>query len=195
MNSRNCKELLMDVTIDLINEAHGEVEKVTIRDIAGRSGVSVGLIHYHFGNKDSLITACVQRIIGGVVTSFRPDMGVGEGLPPLEAGKARLIKAAQEVFEFMLAHKSITRISVLGDYQDYGDAANSHYSLEGFSHIIGDAIQDEQEKRRIAFALICAMQVSFLRCCVDPHFLGHDLSQKPERDAHIAELVNQLMKE
>ena len=60
MNVKNCKEELIAITTALIKENNGDVEKVTIRDIASRSGVSVGLINYHFGDKDKLITECVQ---------------------------------------------------------------------------------------------------------------------------------------
>ena len=56
MNTENCKEKLIEVTIGLINEHGGDVDKVTIREICAASGVSVGLINYHFGNKNNLIT-------------------------------------------------------------------------------------------------------------------------------------------
>ena len=72
MNTKNCKEELIEITTTLIRENKGDVDKVTIRDIANKSGVSVGLINYHFGNKDNLITECVQSIITGVIKSFRP---------------------------------------------------------------------------------------------------------------------------
>ena len=195
MNIKNCKEELIEITIALINENKGEVEKVTIRDIAKRSGVSVGLIHYHFGNKDNLITECVQRIISQVVQSFRPDMEAGKSLPPFQAGKARLIKAAQEVYRFMFAHPSITRISILGDYAHYTNQANSYFSLEGFSSVIGNAIEDKQEKHRIAFLLINSMQVAFHRSLTDPIFLSYDFAKEEERNAYIAALVEQIMKE
>ena len=95
MNITNCKEELIKVTTAIIREKYGDVDKVTIRDISSRSGVSVGLINYHFGNKNNLITECVQRIITKVVTSFKPNMEVGKGLEPFAAGKTRLTKAAQ----------------------------------------------------------------------------------------------------
>ena len=194
MNKANCKEELIEVTTALIREKNGDVDKVTIRDISSRSGVSVGLINYHFGNKDKLITECVQRIIAKVVTSFKPNMEVGKGLEPFSAGKMRLTKAAQEVFDFFFLHPSISRISILGDYQNYSNQCNSYASLSGFSAIIGNAIEDKAEKERISFTLASAMQVAFLRSFADPHFMGYDLSSKEGRNAYIKDTVDILMR-
>ena len=194
MNITNCKEELIKVTTALIREKYGEVDKVTIRDISSRSGVSIGLINYHFGNKNNLITECVQRIITKVVTSFKPNMEVGKGLEPFAAGKTRLTKAAQEVFDFFFLHPSITRVSILGDYQNYSNKSNSYVSLSGFSAIIGNAIEDKAEKERISFTLTSAMQVAFLRSFADPHFMGYDLSSQEGRNTYIKDTVDILMR-
>ena len=193
MNTKNCKEELIEITISLINENKGEVEKVTIRDIAKKSGVSIGLINYHFGNKDNLITECVQKIISNVVTNFKPNMEIGKELPKFEAGKARLINAAQLVFGFFYSYPSISRISILNDYNHYTQKSNSFSSLQGFSRIIGNAIEDPLEKERIAFTLTCSMQVMFLKSFDDSVFLGYDFSKQPDRDKYISDLVNRIM--
>lgn len=38
---------------------HG-IDAVSVRDIAGKAGVNIGLIHYHFGGKDGLIEAVMD---------------------------------------------------------------------------------------------------------------------------------------
>ena len=195
MNTKNCKEELIEITTALIRENKGEVEKVTIRDIANKSGVSVGLINYHFGNKDNLITECVQRIIGNVVSSFKPNMVADPSLNKFEAAKFRLTRAAQEVFNFMFEHPSITRISILGDYKDYTNQSNSYFSLRGFSGIIGDAIISQEEKEKISFVLTSALQVAFLRSMADSKFLTYDFSKKEDRNKYIKDLVDMMMKE
>ena len=166
---------------------------MTIRDIAKKSGVSIGLINYHFGNKDKLITECVQKIVSNIVTNFKPNMEIGKELPKFEAGKARLINAAQRVFRFFYSYPSISRISILNDYSHYTQKSNSFSSLQGFSRIIGNAIEDTLEKKRISFALTCSMQVMFLKTFDDPVFLGYDFSKKTDRDKYISDLVNRIM--
>ena len=194
MNVKNCKEELIAITTTLIKENNGDVDKVTIRDIASRSGVSVGLINYHFGDKDKLITECVQRIINNIVNSFKPTMDVDETLDSKEKGKQRLIKTAQRVFDFFFDQPSICRVSILDDYRNYTNESRSYFSLKGFSNVIGDAIEDKDEKERISFLLTTSMQVAFLRSLTDPMLLGFDLSKAEDRNRYIEYLVNKLMR-
>lgn len=195
MNVKNCKEDLIKITTDLIKENNGDVDKVTIRDIASRSGVSVGLINYHFADKDKLIAECVQRIISNIVNSFKPTMDVDESLNKFDKGKTRLIKTAQRVFGFFFEQPSISRVSILDDYRNYSNESSSYFSLRGFSAVIGDAIEDQEEKERISFLLTSSMQVVFLRSLTDSRFLDFDLSKVEDRNKYIEYLVNKLMKE
>lgn len=195
MNVKNCKEDLIKITTDLIKENNGDVDKVTIRDIASRSGVSVGLINYHFGDKDKLIAECVQRIISNIVNSFKPTMDVDESLNKFDKGKMRLIKTAQRVFGFFFEQPSISRVSILDDYRNYSNESSSYFSLRGFSAVIGDAIDNQEEKERISFLLTTSMQVAFLRSLTDSRFLDFDLSKVEDRNKYIEYLVNKLMKE
>lgn len=193
MNVKNCKEELITITTALIKENNGDVEKVTIRDIANRSGVSVGLINYHFGDKDKLITECVQRIIANIVSSFKPTMDVDETLDKKEKGKVRLIKTAQTVFNFFFQQPSISKVSILDDYRKYSNDCSSYFSLKGFSNVIGDAIEEKEEKEKISFLLTSSMQVAFLRSLTNPMLLSFDLSKKDDRNKYIEYLVNKLM--
>ena len=195
MNVKNCKEELIAITTTLIKENNGDVEKVTIRDIANRSGVSVGLINYHFGDKDKLITECVQRIISSIVNSFKPTMDVDESLSKFEKGKMRLTKTAQRVFGFFFEQPSISRVSILDDYKNYSNDCSSYFSLRGFSAVIGDAIENQEEKERISFLLTTSMQVAFLRSFSDPKFMKYDFSKIEDRNKYIKDLVDMLMKE
>ncbi|HHW94362.1 MAG TPA: TetR/AcrR family transcriptional regulator [Mogibacterium sp.] len=57
------KESIIDATTELIRESNGNPNQVTIRNIAHRADVSIGLINYHFESKKILIEICVERII------------------------------------------------------------------------------------------------------------------------------------
>lgn len=58
----------------LIETYQGDLSKITIREISGRIHISAGLINYHFGNKQKLMEACVQKIIAGIVKAYRPEV-------------------------------------------------------------------------------------------------------------------------
>lgn len=192
MNTENCKELLIEITTELIRESKGEINKVTIREISKRSNVSVGLINYHFKNKENLIAICVQRIIVNVISLFKPDTQKYEKLSKLEAGEKRLINSASLVFEFLFAHPEISKISILNDYENYLKDTNSWASISGFSRIINDAIEDQNQKEKISFYLVNSMQIAFLKSLNDPVFLGYDFKKEEDRKMYIRNLVKTL---
>ena len=62
------KEAIIQATMKLIEENGEHLEEITVREICKRAGVGLGLVNYHFGNKDKLIEQCVERMINGIVT-------------------------------------------------------------------------------------------------------------------------------
>ena len=183
----NCKELLIDTTIDIINENNGDVSKVTIREISKRTKVAVGLINYHFNNKDNLITCCVQKIIHNVVI-----LNIDNSLDSLTKTKIRLASTAKQVFEFLFSNPSICKISILNDYNEYKSDSNSNMTIKGFMSLMGDLQIEELEKSRIAFYLTNNIQVAFIRSNSESQYLGYDFSSKESRDKYIDDLVNRL---
>ena len=193
MKKENSKELLIEATINLINEYNGDVSKVTIREIATRSGVAVGLINYLFGNKDNLITICVQKIILNVVATFTPNLNIYSSLDNNSKAKYKLSATAKQVFEFLFNNKSIARISILNDYKDYCDNSNSCMTIKGFTRVLGDLEVDELKKERIAFYLTSTMQVAFIRSLSNSNYLGYDFTNKESRDRFIDDLIDKLL--
>jgi len=193
MKKDNSKELLIEATINLINEYNGNVSKVTIREIATRSGVAVGLINYLFGNKDNLITICVQKIILNVVATFTPNLNIDSSLDNNSKAKYKLSATAKQVFEFLFNNKSIARISILNDYKDYSDNSNSSMTTKGFIRVLNDLEVDELEKEKIAFYLTSTMQVAFIRSLSNSNYLGYDFTNKESRDKFIDDLIDKLL--
>ena len=193
MKKDNSKELLIEATINLINEYNGDVSKVTIREIATRSGVAVGLINYLFENKDNLITICVQKIILNVVTTFTPNLNIDSSLDNNSKAKYKLSATAKQVFEFLFNNKSIARISILNDYKNYSDNSNSSMTIKGFIRLLGDLEVEDIEKERIAFYLTSTMQVAFIRSLSNSNYLGYDFTNKVSRDRFIDDLIDKLL--
>ncbi|MDP3448647.1 MAG: helix-turn-helix domain-containing protein, partial [Eubacteriales bacterium] len=108
-NAERTTDLILETAESLILESGGDVERVTIRLIAERASISVGLVNYYFQSKTKLIEACVQRMIGGVVNSFVPQ------LPKESIPAERLGRVAAQVADYLESHAQISRISILGD--------------------------------------------------------------------------------
>lgn len=183
----NVKEHIIEITTALIEENNGDTKNITARMIAERAGIGLGLINYHFGSKDNLITACVQRIINNVVFSFSPqkmDYGKEDGL----TDKERLTDWATQVFEFLFENYGISKISILGDMQDYKEKTNSTYTQLGFALAIKNA--NEKEKRLMAFILASAIQVAFLSNKAAKDIIGYDFSLSEERKDFVKKTVS-----
>ena len=78
------KEAIIQATIKLIEEKGEHLEEVTVREICKRAGVGLGLVNYHFGNKDKLIEQCIERMINGTVEHFQNIREKTDGFTPFE---------------------------------------------------------------------------------------------------------------
>ena len=78
------KEAIIQATIELIEENGEHLEEITVREICRRAGVGLGLVNYHFKNKDKLIEQCVERMINGFVERFQNIREKTKGLTPFE---------------------------------------------------------------------------------------------------------------
>ncbi len=185
--TKNIKEHIMDVTTQLIQESDGDINQITIRRIAERAQVGLGLINYHFGSKDKLILECIQRIINNVVHCFTPEEKTyGEN-----DDKYRLVDWAKQVYDFLFENRVISMMSILGDMQDYHAACNSVNTQRGFSLALAGFADDKQE-RMLAFSLTSIMQVAFLSGEHSKEIIGYDLYKKEERDLFIDTVVEML---
>lgn len=186
----NLKEAIIYATTELIQELGGDISKITLRKISERANVGLGLINYHFGSKEKLITLCVQRIINNVVTCFSPnEKAYSEESEP--ADKERLSDWAKQVYDFLFENHAVSGISILGDMQNYHAECNSVYTQRGFSKAIKKDIE-EDTKKLLVFMLTSAMQVAFLAGDSSKEILGYDLKIKEERDKYIDSLVEVL---
>ncbi len=190
-NAEQTQEAILVATQALILESGGDANAVTIRQIAARAGVSVGLVNHYYASKELLLEACVQRMIGGVVSTFRPD------LPPDADRAKRLGHVASQVADYLMANPQISRISILGDLQTPNAQDNTMHSVHGFAHTVaGDSngANDEDDKLR-AFCLTAVLQVAFLRKDTLMNALGIDFYKKQQRDAFLALVVEWLLSE
>ena len=77
------KEAIIQATIKLIEEKGEHLEEVTVREICKKAGVGLGLVNYHFGNKDKLIEQCIERMIKYSLQGTTQGNGLTGGVPPV----------------------------------------------------------------------------------------------------------------
>ncbi len=61
------KEAIIQATIEMINEKGDRLDEITVREICKKSGVGLGLVNYHFWNKEKFIEVCVEYIVKDIV--------------------------------------------------------------------------------------------------------------------------------
>lgn len=183
--SNDLKSKIINVTKELITKGDGDINKITIRAIAEKADVGVGLINYHFKDKDNLIEICVQQMIGDVVDSFRPDLD--DTSVPVE----RLAATVKQVMDFLFSNEAISRISILSDMKNPTCNDNSTKTMLGFfSNLKGS--MDEGEGKKLIFALTVILQSIFLRKDASCDILGIDVSNKKDRDELIELIIRKL---
>lgn len=186
-NTTNVKENIIKVTTELIDQNNGNISSITARVIAEKAGVGLGLINYHFGSKENLITTCVQRIIGKVIAGF-------DTKKEYATDKERLIAWATHVFNFLFEHSAISRVSILGDMQNYTMNCNSVLSQKGFMLALTKDIE-AKDKPILSFILTATMQAAFLSGTVSGELLGYDFTKQNDRSAFIERLVTIILNE
>lgn len=185
------KELLIQVTTELINEKGEHVDEITVREICKRADVGLGLVNYHFGNKDRLIEVCVERMVNGIVDSFRSIREKTCGLTPFE----KLTYLGNMTLTFLFEHYAISRISILSDMEEPKEDDNTHRTYQAYLPLVSACRPDWDEGtlRRKTFCLIAAMQQLFLRHKVILSVWGIDLTKAEERETAHEQILHDIL--
>lgn len=179
------KEKIMQATIDLINEKGEQMNGITIREICKKANVGLGLVNYHFGNKDKLIELCVERIVNGIVDAFYSIQEKTEQLTAFE----KLDYLGNMTFTFLFEHDAVSKISILADMHAPKEDDNTHRTYLAYLPLMYACRPDwdKETLERKTFYLITIMQQSFLRHKVIKQLYGIDLTVPEERKTfHLA---------
>jgi len=185
MKSEETKERIIEQTIGLIRASHGLTENITIRGIAEKANVGLGLVNHYFGTKERLIEECVQRIIGGVIGAFRPALVEGED------HVATTKRVSKQVMDYLMGNPEISKISILGDLKQPKEWDNTMGTVHGLGARLSGG-QAQSSHKLNAFMITAVMQVAFLRKDTLQQTLGVNWSDKAERDAFIDALIERF---
>ena len=178
MKSEITKENLIKQTICLIKETNGAIENITMRKIAERAGVGVGLANHYFKSKEHLIEVCVQTIISDIINSFHLELC--ESKEPIEITKC----TAKQVMDFLMENKQISKVSILSDMIQPKAIDNTMKTVLGFRRCLsGEQMTDKNMIN--SFMITSVLQEAFLRKDILKETLGIDFYDKEQRDRFI----------
>ena len=191
MKTNSVKEKIVDSTIELLGECE-TVEKVTVRDIAQRAGVGVGLINYHFQTKENLVNICVQRIIGDVISKF-DQLSKNLNMEPLE----KLRSLAKRNCSFLVQNKGISRISILSDIENGNLTDNTSRTVRAYLPIVRTVCSEKKSDKEIYLVtsiMISAFQSAFMRGNVYMQGLELDFYEMHQRDLIVDMIIDNVIK-
>lgn len=184
------KQRIIDATINFISDKK-DIQKITIRDIADKADVGIGLINYHFQTKENLINHCVQLIIGDVIGKF--DLIYKSlDLSPIDKLKFML----KSTTSFLASNSGISRISILTDLTNEKKQDNSIQTMEAYMPILKEIYgnnKDEKELKIIMQSIISTLQTTFLHSYTFKEYSGIDFFDKEQREEFIEIFIDNLV--
>ena len=185
------KETIMQATIALIEEKGKDLGTITVREICKNAGVGLGLVNYHFGNKDKLIELCVERMVNEIVSQFQSIREKTECLTPFE----KLEYLGNMTLDYLFDHYEVSKISVLTDMKNPKPNDNTHRTYAEYLPLVAACRPDWDETtiKRKTFCLISVMQQTFLQYETASTILGINLSQKEDRRIWHTQILHDLL--
>lgn len=119
------RERLVDSAVRLFSKR--PYEEVSVQDIAADAGVAIGLLYYHFADKQGLYVAGLERLAG----EMRTRVKAASQDPAHESALERLMAGLKAQLEFVEEHPTI--------FRDLGSLA-AHPQIDG-------VIEREREER------------------------------------------------
>lgn len=185
------KEIIIQATIDLINERGEQMDGITVREICKKANVGLGLVNYHFGNKDKLIELCVERIVNGIVDNFRSIREKTEKLTAFD----KLDYLGNMTFTFLFEHYAVSKTSILADMRMPKEDDNTHRTYLAYLPLMSDCRPDwdKETLERKTLYLIAVMQQSFLRHKVIMQLYGIDLTVPEQRKTFHSAILHDIL--
>lgn len=186
-NHQDARNRIMKAATEILNESDS-IDHITVRKIAERANVGVGLINYHFQTKDNLLGIAIGNEMAIMAESLVKAGGC-TNLRPVERVKIML----KELFSYGERHKEYLKYTVTQSIIN-GDMGAQLTLIPVIREIFGDQ-KDEMQLRIIALQILLPLQVTALSPIPFRYYSGVDLFDEVQRNKFIDTLVDNLVKD
>lgn len=188
MSGQHAKEAIVETVISMLKDG-AKAKELTVREIAKKAGVGVGLINYHFQTKENLIDIAVQRHADNII-----DM-VPELLDKLEGtAKQKLISFTKLMLNYLANNPSAARITILRDMSSAHTADNTERILDAIEPLILQITGDDRYWTRLLSGIFCyTFQSAFLRADVIKESTGFDFFDDEQRSRYVEDTIETVL--
>ncbi len=188
--SLDTRNNIMTSTIEVMHESES-LDDITIRSIAKKAGVGIGLINYHFQTKENLVNVSVRHFIGSIIATWPNQIQK----KPKSATKL-LIAMLESCADFLADYPRISRISIQYDHLNPSSDDNTQQTIEGILPVLQlhyESKADANKLNLLAGQIVSSLQMAFMRSNIHNSKLGFDFFDKSQRDSFIEAIVVQLL--
>lgn len=147
-SAERTRERLIEVGTELF--ATRGLDGTTIRDLAEAAGVNVAAVHYHFGGKDALYAAVVERVFEGM-------KGLREMLEAELANARKAVSQAGAIESLTRCVRALLAIVFRDNRPSWGGAYLQRESIQptaAMQHVLDEFIRPAWETARAILELI-----------------------------------------
>lgn len=164
------------------------MEKITVRQIAERAGVGIGLINYHFKSKDNLLSIAISDVMSETIAGFTYG-GTYKNLNPIAKPKAMM----KELYMVAGENEKLIRFLLSREIMD-GNMQTPLTLIPLLKEIFGSS-KDDMQLRIIALQILYPMQVTALNSNAFHLYSGIDINNNEQRSTFIDLLIDNLTRE
>ena len=186
MNSKEqaTKQLIVDAAKTLLEETE-DIDKITVRQIAQRANVGIGLINYHFKSKDNLLSIAIGDRMAKIISDFSKSDSYAH-LSPIQKLKSML----RELYALSDKKEKLMHFVLSNDIMK-GNMQTPLHLIPLLKQIFGDK-KDDMELRILALQILYPIQVTGLNKETFYMYSGIDVSNAEQRNRFIDSLINNL---
>lgn len=184
-NEKDARQIIIQAAKDLMNESN-DIEKITVRQIAEKAKVGIGLINYHFKSKDNLLSIAIGDVMTDTIYQFM-HTNRNDKLDPI----SKLKMLVKELYSLAGNSDKILRFILTREVMD-GDLKTALHLVPLLKEIYGEDAQD-MRLRILALQILHPIQVTGLNTEAFHMYSGIDLYNMKQRNEFIDILVDNVI--
>jgi len=184
-NEKETRERIIQQTIDLLGEV-SNLDKITVREVARRANVGVGLINYHFRTRDNLLSIAIGKVMAKLATEMADEEFVTESIPI-----DQIRNMLKSLYSFAKKQEKLVQFLLIQGIVN-GDRDAGLYLVPLLKELFGSQ-KDEIQLRIIALQILLPLQVASINPEAFHHFSGIDLHNVRQRETYIDSLVDHMV--